>query len=196
MGCLDALLGKTSRKITKLKTLIGLTITRLAVLRSQHHARWGHARADVAHLLLLGHHDRAVLRAEMVIMEQNMLDVLDIVESYCHLLTERAFLFHQQKECPDELREAAAGVAFASSRCGDLPELREIRRIFSSWFGKEFTTAAAELRNNCGVNGKMVQKFSTRQPSVECRVKVAKGIAVEKGIKVDLFDPSPEITEV
>ncbi|XP_020673798.1 uncharacterized protein LOC110093300 isoform X2 [Dendrobium catenatum] len=195
INCLQALCGKTSRELTKLKTLLGLTVSRLALLRNQRQTRCAQAEADVAHLLLLGHQDRALLRAEMVIKERNMLDVLAMVESYCHLLTERAFLLHNQKECPDELREAAAGLAFAASRCGDLPELREVRRIFSARFGKEFITAAAELRNNCGVSGKMVQKFSTRQPSLEIRAKVTKEIAIEKGIKVQLAEPTPETAE-
>ncbi|KAL0908924.1 hypothetical protein M5K25_023438 [Dendrobium thyrsiflorum] len=196
INCLQALCRKTSRELTKLKTLLGLTVSRLALLRNQRQARCAQAEADVAHLLLLGHQDRALLRAEMVIKERNMLDVFAMVESYCHLLTERAFLLHNQKECPDELREAAAGLAFAASRCGDLPELREVRRIFSARFGKEFITAAAELRNNCGVSGKMVQKFSTRQPSLEIRAKVTKEIAIEKGIKVQLAEPTPETAEV
>lgn len=192
---LDGLLGRTSRKLTKLKTLLGLTVSRLALLRSQRHSRCEQAQADVAQLLLLGHLDRALLRVELVIKERNMIDVLAMVEGYCHLLTERAFLLHNQTQCPEELREAAAGLAFAASRCGDLPELREVRRIFSSRFGKEFTVAAAELRNNCGVSGKMVQKFSTRQPSLEIRAKVAKEIAMQKGIKVELTEPNPENTE-
>ncbi|XP_020587096.1 uncharacterized protein LOC110029240 isoform X2 [Phalaenopsis equestris] len=193
--CLYALCRRTSRDIKKLKTLLGLTVSRLALLRTQRQIRCAQAEADVAQLLLLGHRDRALLRAEMVIKERNTLDVFAMVESYCHLLTERAFLFHNQKECPEELREAAAGLAFAASRCGDLPELREIRRIFTSRFGKEFTTAAAELRNNCGVSGKLVQKFSTRQPSLEIRAKVTKEIAIEKGIKVELAEPPVDTEE-
>ncbi|KAG0476372.1 hypothetical protein HPP92_013213 [Vanilla planifolia] len=135
------------------------------------------------------------LQAEMVIKERNMLDVLAMVETYCHLLTDRAFLLHNQKECPEELKEAAAGLAFVASRCRDMPELREVRRIFSSRFGKEFSTAATELRNNCGVSSKIVQKFSTRQPSLESRIQVTKEIAKEKGIKVEIIEPSPESTE-
>lgn len=45
---------------------------------------------------------------------------------------------------------------FASSRCGDFPELIEIRSVITSRFGKEFTARAIELRNNCAV-GPMVR---------------------------------------
>lgn len=57
--------------------------------------------------------------------------------------------------CPDELREAISGLLFASSRCGDFPELQEIRVVFMSRYGKEFVARAIELRNNCGVNAKV-----------------------------------------
>ncbi|KAG0480233.1 hypothetical protein HPP92_011091 [Vanilla planifolia] len=136
------------------------------------------------------------MQAELVIMEQNMLDVFAMVESYCHLLAERTFLLQHEKECPEELREAAAGLAYAASRCGDLPELRECRSILSSWFGKEFTAAAAELRNNCGVNAKIVQKLSTRQPSLERRMQVMEDIAMKNGIKLEFGCPLSEASKV
>jgi len=59
------------------------------------------------------------------------------------------------RECPDELEEAASGILFAASRCGDFPEIQEIRAILTSRFGKEFTARAIELRNNCRVHPKV-----------------------------------------
>ncbi|KAG0476427.1 hypothetical protein HPP92_012854 [Vanilla planifolia] len=76
-----------------------------------------------------------------------------------------------------------------------MPELREVRRIFSSRFGGEFSTAATELRNNCGVSSKIVQKFSTRQPELGKQDSGDESLAKEKGIKVEIIEPSPESTE-
>lgn len=114
-----------------------------------------------------------------MIKEQNMVDAFAMVESYCLLLGDRAFLLERQKcvsklftplslslsepvtheeecrECPEELKVAAAGLSFAASRSGELPELQEVRKILSSWFGKDFTAAAVELRNNCGVDARV-----------------------------------------
>ncbi|XP_020587033.1 uncharacterized protein LOC110029196 isoform X1 [Phalaenopsis equestris] len=149
--CLDALCRRTSRDVKNLEFLLDLTVCRLSHLRRQGKTRCAEAEDDVAEHLRRGHRDRALIPAETVIKERNMLDGFDIVESYCHLLKKPAFLDHKQKECPEELREAAAGLAYAALRCGDLPELRKIRRIFRSRFGREFTTAVAELRDNCGV---------------------------------------------
>ncbi|XP_008775064.2 uncharacterized protein LOC103695492 [Phoenix dactylifera] len=194
---LEFLWGRTSRKISKLKTLLGLTVSRLAILRNRRQVRCGQARGDVAQLLQLGHVDHALLRVEHVMKEQNILEVYVMIEGYCHLITERAILLEHQKEyCPEELREAISSLIFAASRCGDMPELQSARYIFASMFGKEFAAAAVELRNNCGVNAKMIQKLSTRQPSLENRQRVTKEIAVEKGIELDFDEPPPEIPEV
>nr|CAD1837417.1 unnamed protein product [Ananas comosus var. bracteatus] len=193
---LDLLLGRTSRQTSKLKTLLGLAVSRLAVLRNQRLARCAVARGDVAELVRLGRLDHALLRVEQVIREQNMLDAFVMIESYCHLVTERAALLNHQKTCPEELREAVASLIFAASRCGDLPELNDVRHIFVAKFGKDFVSAAVDLRNNCGSIRRydflrdyfMIQKLSTRQPSLESRQRVTKEIAAEKGIKVEFFD--------
>ncbi|CAL9092703.1 uncharacterized protein LOC135614512 [Musa acuminata AAA Group] len=188
---LDALLGRKSRQMSKLKTLLGLTVSRLAVLRNRRQVRCNQARTDVAQLLQLGHVDHALLRVEHVIKEQNMVDVFVMSEHYCQLLIER-FVLLDHKECPEELREAISSLSFAASRCAELPELDKARGIFSSRYGKELVSAAVELRNNCRVNPKMIQKLSSRQPSLEIRQRVTKEIAAETGINLDYYDPCTE----
>lgn len=181
MGKLDHLFAKNSN-VSKLKILLNLSISRLAVLRNQRQARCHLACSDIIQILNLGHHDRALIRVEQVIKEQNMLDVFVMIEGYCNLLAERINLLQQEKECPEELREAVSGLLYASTRCGEFPELIEMRVIFTSRFGKEFAARAIELRNNCGVNPRIIQKLSTRQPMLENRLKVLKEIAAENNI--------------
>ncbi|XVE72054.1 hypothetical protein DITRI_Ditri11bG0007800 [Diplodiscus trichospermus] len=182
---LDALLGRNF-KTSKFKTLVKLAISRIGILKNQHQVRCSHARSDVIELLNLGHQEQALLRVDHVIEEQNMVDAFTIMESYCHLLIERVMLIQKNKECPDELGEATSGLMFASSRCGEFPELLHIRGILSSTFGKEFVARAVELRNNCSVHPKMIQKLSTRRPSLESKLKLLKEIATKRGITLHL----------
>ncbi|KAL2347562.1 hypothetical protein Fmac_001562 [Flemingia macrophylla] len=191
---LDALLGRTF-KASKFKALVSLAISRLAVLKNQRHARLRHARSDVFELLQLGHHERASLRVEHVIKDQNMLDVYDMIEGYCNLLIERVHLIEQERECPEELKEAASGLLYAASRCGDFPEIQEIRAVLTTRFGKEFAARAIELRNNCGVHPQIIQKMSTRIPNLEIRMKALKDIASENGIVLQLEETSVPIEE-
>lgn len=41
---------------------------------------------------------------------------------------------------------------FASPRCADVPELMDIRKHFTAKYGKEFVSAAVELRPDSGVS--------------------------------------------
>ncbi|KAL6952355.1 hypothetical protein U1Q18_043977 [Sarracenia purpurea var. burkii] len=184
---LDDLLGRNS-KTHKLKTLAKLTMARITILKKQRQVRSSQARSDVVQLLNLGHQDRALLRVEHVIKEQNMLDVYIIIENYCHLLRDQVLLVQNIRECPDELNEAISSLIFAASRCGELPELQEIRGIFTSRYGKEFTVRATESSNNSRVNLKMIRKLSTRQASLESRQELLKQIALDNGIDLHLED--------
>lgn len=62
------------------------------------------------------------------------------------------------RECPVDLKEAIASIVFSSPRCGDVPELLDVRKQFSAKYGKDFITAATELRPMCGV-GRLVSLF-------------------------------------
>ncbi|KAA3474160.1 IST1-like protein [Gossypium australe] len=150
-------------KASKFKTLAKLAISRIGILKNQHQVRCTHARSDVIELLNLGHHEQALLRVEHLITEQNM------------------------------LKEAASTLMFASSRCGEFPELLHIRGVFSSTFGKEFVVRAIELRNNCSVNPKVIQKLSTLRPSLESKLKLLKEIATKKGITLHLEEMAVEV---
>ncbi|XP_057447868.1 uncharacterized protein LOC130739563 isoform X2 [Lotus japonicus] len=191
---LDALLGRTF-KVSKFKPTVNLAISRLAVLKNQRQVRFRQARSDVLQLLQAGQHERALLRVEHVIKDQNMLDMYDKIEGYCSLLIERIHLIEQERECPEELKEAASGLLYAASRCGDFPEIQEIRAVLTSRFGKDFAARAIELRNNCGVHPQMIQKLSTRMPSLESRMKALKDIASENGIVLQLEEASSPVEQ-
>ncbi|PIN00643.1 Spindle pole body protein [Handroanthus impetiginosus] len=190
---LDALLGR-SFKTSKFKAMASLAISRLAVLKNQRQARCSIARSDVVEFLKNGNHERALLRVEQVIKEQNMLDVFVVLESYCHLLVERINLIQQEKVCPEELHEAVSTLIYAATRCGEFPELREIRTFFTSCYGKEFAARAVELRNNCGVNPRIIQKLSTRMPSLENKMKVLQEIASDNNIDLPIQETVSDIT--
>lgn len=56
------------------------------------------------------------------------------------------------RECPEDLKEGIASLIFAAPRCSDIPELLSIRDIFEKKYGKDFVSAATDLRPNAGVN--------------------------------------------
>ncbi|KAG2710678.1 hypothetical protein I3760_04G039800 [Carya illinoinensis] len=186
---LDALLGRNS-KTSKFKTLAKLTISRITILKNHRQVRCSLAHSDVIELLKLGHQERALLRVEHVIKEQNMLDVFAMIANYCDVLIERVELLQKNR------LEGISSLIFAASRCGEFPELQKLRQILTSTFGKDFADRAIESRNNCDVNPKMIQKLSVRQQSLETRLKVLKEIASEIGVTLHLEEVAPLVVEV
>ncbi|KAF0910555.1 hypothetical protein E2562_002997 [Oryza meyeriana var. granulata] len=174
----------TSKQTAKLKSLIKLASARVAVARKPRLGRRSIARGDVAQLLSIGHLDRALLRVEQVIDEDNMLEVLDIIELYCKILIEQAALLDKPKECGEDIKEAAAGLMFASARCGDLPELLDARAIMADKFGRDFAAAAKDGAHGV-VDPTLVRKLSGARASTEQKQRLAKEIAAENDILLD-----------
>lgn len=56
------------------------------------------------------------------------------------------------RECPPELREAISSIIFSAPRCSEVPDLLQIKNLFTAKYGKEFMAAASELRPDSGVN--------------------------------------------
>ncbi|KAL3637814.1 hypothetical protein CASFOL_018262 [Castilleja foliolosa] len=196
---LDALIGRSSKTARKLNMLIKLAISRINILKNHQIVRCSQSESDVIELLHLGYQERAIIRVEQVIKEQNTLDAFVLIENYCRFLVEKTEMVKNNRECPDELKETVSTLIFAASRCGDFPELHEIRVLFTSMFGKEFAKSSVELRNNCQVYPKMIQRFSTQQPSLESRRNFLRQIAKHNGIDFQLddeaFDESNTLVE-
>ncbi|XP_062208853.1 uncharacterized protein LOC133910489 [Phragmites australis] len=183
---------RTSKQTSKVKTLLGLALSRLAVARRPRLARKSISRGDVSQLLAFGHLDRALHRAEQVIEEDNMLEAFDIIELYCNRLIEHAVQLDKPHECGEDIREAAAGIIFAAGWCGDLPELPFARTILANKFGSDFT---ATVKEGTGiVDPMLVWKLSGNKTNMELKKKVMKEIAAENNILVD-FSEFPEAAE-
>ncbi|KAJ1297889.1 hypothetical protein BS78_01G412500 [Paspalum vaginatum] len=177
---------RTSKQTSKVKNLLGLALSRLAIARRPRLARKSISRGDVHQLLALGHLDRALHRVEHVIEEDNMLEAFSIIELYCNRLIEHAMQLDKPPECDDDIREAAAGIMFAAGWCGDLPELLFASTILANKFGGDFTMMAKE--GNGIVNSVLVWKLSGNKRNMELKKKVVKEIADENNIHVDFSE--------
>lgn len=51
-----------------------------------------------------------------------------------------------------DLKEGIASLIFAAPRCSEIPELGDLKDIFEKKYGRDFVSAATELRPTCGVN--------------------------------------------
>lgn len=70
-----------------------------------------------------------------------------------HVKKQLLFLgFIYSRDCPADLKEGISSLLFAGPRCSEIPELLGIRDVFEKKYGKDFVSAATDLRPNAGVN--------------------------------------------
>ncbi|CAK9868169.1 unnamed protein product [Sphagnum jensenii] len=178
---------------SKCKTLLRLAMARIKLLRNKRDLQIKQLRKEIAQLLTAGQEPSARIRVEHIFREENLLAAYDVLELFCELVTVRLPIIESQKICPLDLKEAISSLIFAAPRCADLPELQQVLALFSVKYGKEFVAAATELRPDCGVNRRIIEKLSVRAPSGEVKLKLMKEVAAEHNIEWDSSDFEAEL---
>ncbi|KAL5080789.1 hypothetical protein RYX36_009210 [Vicia faba] len=172
-------------KASKCKTLLKLSIPRIKLLRNRREIQLKNMRREIAKLLETGQEATARIRVEHIIREENMMAAQEILELFCELVSVRLPIIESQRECPLDLKEAISSICFAAPRCADLPELLQVQLQFATKYGKEFISAATELRPDCGVNRQLIELLSIRAPSPEKKLNLLKDIATEHELEWD-----------
>lgn len=167
------------------KTCLTLAVSRIKLLQNKRDGQLKLMRKEISQFLQSGQEPIARIRVEHVIREQNIWAAYEILEMFCEFVLARIPIIESQRECPSELREAVASIIFAAPRCSDLPDLLHIRNLFSAKYGKEFISAATELRPDTSVNRTIIEKLSVSSPSAEVRLQVLKEIAKEFNVLWD-----------
>ncbi|KAK3161706.1 hypothetical protein QOZ80_1BG0080410 [Eleusine coracana subsp. coracana] len=170
-------------KPDKCKTSLKMAVARIKLLRNRKEVAVRQMRREVAQLLEANQDQTARIRVEHVIREEKFMQAYDLIEVYCELIVARLSIIDSQKTCPIDLKEAIASVIFASMRCADLTELADVRKHFTSKYGKEFAAAALEVRPDSGVNRLIIEKLSAGAPDIQTKIKTLTSIAEEHNIK-------------
>uniref|UniRef100_A0A1D1XXT6 IST1-like protein n=1 Tax=Anthurium amnicola TaxID=1678845 RepID=A0A1D1XXT6_9ARAE len=178
---------------SKCKTEAKLAVARIKLLRNRREVQVRQMRRDVAMLLDSHQESTARIRVEHVIREQNIMAANEIIELFCELIVVRLPIIAKQRDCPADLKEGISSLIFAAPRCSDVPELLRLRDIFEKKYGKDFVSAATDVRPESGVNRTLIQKLSVRTPSGEVKLKVMKDIAKEHQIQWDTTESELEL---
>ncbi|XP_024967110.1 uncharacterized protein LOC112506979 isoform X2 [Cynara cardunculus var. scolymus] len=174
-----------SFKPAKCKTSLKLAISRIKLMKNKKGVQINQMKRDLSQLLDTGQDRTARIRVEHVIREEKMVAAYELIEIYCELIVSRMPIIESQKICPMDLKEAVTSVIFAAPRCSDISELSDIRKHFTRKYGKEFISAATELRPDCGVSRLLVEKLSAVAPDLQTKIKVLSDVAKEHNIKWD-----------
>ncbi|KAF0910681.1 hypothetical protein E2562_004673 [Oryza meyeriana var. granulata] len=188
-----AVLLRGSFSASKCKTEARMAAARMKLLRNRREAQVRQMRRDIAALLRDRQEDTARIRVEHVIREQNIMAANEIIDLFCELIVTRLPIIAKQKECPTDLKEGICSLIFAAPRCSELPELTRMRDLFEKKYGKDFVSAAVDLRPDACVNNLLIEKLSVKKPSGQTKLKILKEIAKEHQIDWDMTETEQEL---
>ncbi|GER48361.1 regulator of Vps4 activity in the MVB pathway protein [Striga asiatica] len=115
-------------------------------------------------------------QAEGLLVEMNLTSCYEFVDQCCEHISKNVSAMDKQKECPEECREAVSSLMFAAARFADMPELRELRTLFSERYGNSL---------DCFINKEFSEKMRSWLPSKESKLQLLQEIAAESGLDWD-----------
>uniref|UniRef100_A0A9I9D5G7 IST1-like protein n=1 Tax=Cucumis melo TaxID=3656 RepID=A0A9I9D5G7_CUCME len=148
------------RKASKCKKLIKQVQCRLKLLKNKKSVITKQLREDIVQLLENGYHQTAFNRVEQIVKDETRMAAYEILDNFCEFILLNLSYIRKHKECPNDVNEAVSSLLFASARCGDLPELQLIRKLFGERYGRSFETTAVELNPGNLVNLQIKEKLS------------------------------------
>lgn len=165
------------RKAYKCKKLIRKVQCRLKLLKNKRCTIVRQLRDDVAQLLKHGHYHSAFNRVEQIYKDECIVVVYDLLDHFCEFIIIHLSYIRRHKDCPNDINEAVSSLIFASARCGDLPELRVIRKLFGERYGQRFAATALELLPGHLVNHKMMENLSINLVENDVKYRLVDEIA-------------------
>ncbi|KAL3759880.1 hypothetical protein ACHAWU_007624 [Discostella pseudostelligera] len=150
---------------SKLKPQLKMAITRLNISSNKKSALMKQQIREIATMLSDNppREEKARIRAEALIRDDNTIEAYEILALHCELLSERIHLISHSKRCPHDLASCVSTLIWASNIV-DIPELQVIRTQFRYKFGKGFDLNAT-LNMNGVVNARVAEKLSVHPPS-------------------------------
>ncbi|WVZ25777.1 hypothetical protein V8G54_004321 [Vigna mungo] len=133
-------------------------------------------KSDIAELLRLGLEHDAYTRANGLLLEQKMLSCYELVENFVGCISDHVEDLAKQKDCPDECKEAVPSLIYAAARFGDLPELLELRTIFTEKYGNSLEPY---------INKEFVERLRQDPPTREMKIGLLYDISQEFSIEWD-----------
>ncbi|CAJ1951177.1 unnamed protein product [Sphenostylis stenocarpa] len=164
------------RFYSKCLSYVKLVKTRLEIIQKKKKAVQKFLRSDIAELLRSGLEYDAYMRAEGLLFEQKMLSCYELIEKFVGCISDHVEDLTKQQDCPDECKEAVPSLMYAAARFADLPELRDLRTLFTEKFGNSLEPY---------INKEFVERLRRDPPTREMKIGLLYDIAQEFSIKWD-----------
>ncbi|KAK7335942.1 hypothetical protein VNO80_28089 [Phaseolus coccineus] len=159
-----------------LKSRLKLINRRLETIGKKRKAVQKFLKKDIVDLLGYALDYNAYGRAEGLLVDQNMLLCYELVGKFANCVLSHVRDLCKQRDCPDECKEAIQSLIYAAARFSDLPELRELRTLFTPKFGNTLEPYICK---------EFVDKLRQVPPSKEMKIQLLRDLAQEFYIEWD-----------
>ncbi|KAJ6850424.1 uncharacterized protein M6B38_265115 [Iris pallida] len=161
---------------TKCKHAFKCIKSRTVLIKRKKQAMLKYLKKDVADLLSNGHDTNAFGRIDSLIVEINHAFCYDMIERYCECILLELPSLQKQRECPEEAMEAMSTLIFAAARFPDLPELCDLRSVFTERYGSQMESSK---------NREFVERVQKKSFSTEKKLQLMQYIAEEFSVPWD-----------
>ncbi|PON78224.1 Vacuolar protein sorting-associated protein [Parasponia andersonii] len=175
------------RKASKCKKLIKQVQCRLKLLKNKRQAIVRQLREDVAQLIKIGHENIALNRVEQLIEDETVVAAYELLDHFCEFIIIESSYIRRHRDCPNDVNEAISSLIYASARCGDLPELLVIRKLFEERYGQKFAKTALELLPGNLVNRQVKEKLSMQSVSEDMKQRMVNEIAKDYCLRTEIL---------
>ncbi|RDX66038.1 hypothetical protein CR513_55240, partial [Mucuna pruriens] len=115
-------------------------------------------------------------QAEGLLVEQNMSSCYEFIAKFASCISGHVRDLCKQRDFPNECKEAIQSLIYAAARFSDLPELRELRALFTGKFGNTLEPY---------ISKEFVEKLRQDPPSKEMKIQLLLDLAQEFSIEWD-----------
>lgn len=149
---------------SKFKAQLKMAIQRIKLVNNKIENECKRLKREIAGLLNKPQkeEEKAKIKCEHLIRGDHTVAAHTILELMCEALIARIKLISATKKCPEDLLSAVSTVIYCASRV-DIPELKKIRKMLQSRYGKDIIQQAT---NNSGynVNTTVIAKLNISEP--------------------------------
>ncbi|KAL2331718.1 hypothetical protein Fmac_019299 [Flemingia macrophylla] len=164
-------------KASKCKKAIKRARCRLGLLKNKRLAIARQLRKDLAELIQSGHEETAFNRVEQLMEDESLAAAYELLDHFCEFILTHLSYIRRHKDCPNDINEAVSSLIFASARCGELPELGVIRKLFGQRYGERFATKAVELFPGNLVNKQLKESLLVKSVPNDLKYRMVDKIA-------------------
>ncbi|CAI8592621.1 unnamed protein product [Vicia faba] len=164
-------------KASKCKSTIKKAICRIKFLKNKRQTIVKQLRNDLAELIQRGHEEAALNRVEQLIKDESLADAYELIEKNCEFILTQLSYIRKHKDCPNDIKVAISSLIFASARCGNIPELSVIRKLFGKRYGEKFAKVAVELFPGNLVNKQLAENLSEKYVTEDLKYAMVNKIA-------------------